>query len=194
MAKLNYPDVIAKDKVFTALANTSLQLARIDLMPLMHQFIELVPEAYLYLLAEKWSVTGWDGWHLAKTPRQQRDLIKSAYKLHALKGTPFAIREVFRVLGLGEVDLIEGLSGQKHDGTIKRRDGTFSRGSRDKWAHYVVQLKRPVTNDQAQQIKQMLKQFAPTRCVLAALDYRAVAFLHNGEIKQRNGQYNRGAA
>lgn len=194
MAKLNYPDVIAKDKVFTALANTSLQLAKIDLMPLVHQFIELVPEAYLYLLAEKWSVTGWDGWHLAKTPRQQRDLIKSAYKLHALKGTPFAIREVFRVLGLDEIDLIEGLSGQRHDGTIQKRNGVFYHGSRDKWAYYVVKLKQVITNNQAEQIKQMLKQFAPARCVLAALDYQAVVFLHNGEMKQRNGQYNRGAA
>ncbi len=110
MSDLTYPDIIVADKKFTAIADVAGRLGIVDITQFLHQFIELVPDEHLHLLAEKWSVTGYDGWSLAKTAEQKRELIKSAYQLHASKGTPWAIRQVMRVLGFGEVDIIEGLS------------------------------------------------------------------------------------
>ena len=192
MANLQYPAIIEIDKKFTALAELGKRLNSLDKSPMMTNFVELMPNDLLVLLAEKWSVTGYDGWLLAESDEAKRNLIKRAVELHRYKGTPWAIREIIRQLGFGEVDLIEGLFDKRHDGSFLR-DGTYYHGDRSKWAHYQVILQQAVTNDQADLLRKTLRTFAPARCVLASLDYRTVALRHNG-IATRNGQYNRGTA
>lgn len=192
MAKLQYPAIIEKDKKFTALADLGKRLNSLDKSQMMTGFTDLVPAGFLELLAEKWSVTGYDGWLLAESEDAKRKLIKRAVELHRYKGTPWAIREIIRQLGFGEVEILEGLFDKRRDGSFVR-DGTYFHGDRSKWAHYRVILKTPITNDQSELLRKTLRVFAPARCVLASLDYRTVALRHNGKAT-RNGQYNRGTA
>ncbi|WP_329505910.1 phage tail protein [Haemophilus parainfluenzae] len=192
MAKLQYPSIIEISPKLTALANLGKRLNRLDKSQIMTSFVDLVPTEFLELLAEKWSVTGYDGWLLAESEDAKRKLIKRAVELHRYKGTPWAMREIIRQLGFGEVEIIEGLYNQNYQGNIQY-NGIFTYHDTRKWAHYVVLLKQPVTQDQADLLRKTLRVFAPARCVLASLDYQQVALRYNG--KQRyDGQFNFGTA
>lgn len=192
MAKLQYPLIIETDPKYRALAELSHGFAEPNLALIMTNLVEITPAEYLDLLAEKWSVTGYDGWLLAESDEAKRNLIARAVDLHRHKGTPWAMREIIRQLGFGEIEIIEGLFDKRHDGAI-RRDGTYYHGDRAKWAHYRVILQNVITNDQAELLRKTLRAFAPARCILASLDYRAASLRHNGKTI-RNGQYNRGTA
>ena len=177
MAKLQYPSIIETSEKFTTLADLGKRLNQLDKSQIMTSFVDLVPVAFLELLAEKWSVTGYDGWLLAESVEAKRKLIK---------------REIIRQLGFGEVEIIEGLFDKRRDGSFIR-DGTYYHGDRLKWAHYRVILQQAITNDQADLLRKTLRVFAPARCVLASLDYRQAALRHNG-LAIRNGRFNRGTA
>ena len=112
--------------------------------------------------------------------------------MHRYKGTPWAIREIVRRLGFGEVQIIEGMGNKRHNGEITR-DGRYAHGHSDRWAHYRIIMANVITNDQAALLRHTLRVFAPARCVLAALDYQAAALRHNGRII-RDGRFNRGTA
>ncbi|CAE6810733.1 hypothetical protein R69658_05389 [Paraburkholderia aspalathi] len=133
-----------------------------------------------------------DGWGLAESEEARRALIKGSLALHRKKGTPWAVREVIRRLGFGEVELVEGRLPRRRDGSITR-NGDYVHGRANAWAEYIVKLQRPVTRDQANKLKVMIERYAPARSLLASLDYTAVPIRHNGTAT-RNGQYNRGSA
>ena len=95
----------------------------------MTTLVELLDDAFIPLLAEKWSVTGYDGEFLAESDGSKRELIKAAIELHRYKGTPWAIREVLRRLGFGEVEIDEGLKARTYDHklvqSVKRQMGVL---------------------------------------------------------------------
>ena len=192
MAKLQYPTIIETSPKLTALADLGKRLNQLDKSQIMTSFVDLVPVEFLELLAEKWSVTGYDGWLLAESIEAKRKLIKRAVELHRYKGTPWAIREIIRRLGFGEVEIIANLFSHYYNGTI-RRNGIYIRGDQRRWAHYRIVLQQAITNDQADLLRKTLRVFAPARCVLAGLDYRQAALRHNGKAG-RNGEFNRGTA
>ncbi|ORC47102.1 phage tail protein I [Burkholderia sp. A27] len=132
-----------------------------------------------------------DGWELAESEDAKRALIKGSLALHRRKGTPWAVREVIRRLGFGEVELVEGRLARRRDGSITR-NGDHVHGRANAWAEYIVKLQQPVTRDQADSLKAVLGRYAPARSLLALLDYTAVPVRHNG-VAMRNGQYNRGS-
>ena len=188
---LTLAPVLAGDTRFRALNQASARIGGIDLQPLLVYLVDMVDASALDLLAEQFSLIG-DSWELAESDEARRNLIRGAVELHRYKGTPWAIREVVRRLGLGEITLIEGLNGRVRDGTI-RRDGLYVHGDINAWAKYRVILEQPITNDQAAQLQTLLAAYAPARCHLASLEYQMVANRHNGAIS-RNGQFNRGSA
>lgn len=188
---LKLPLPLAADLRFQTLGALAGRLNAIDLQPLLVYLVDTVNASALQALAEQFSLVG-DGWELAESDEARRGLIRGAIELHRYKGTPWAIREVIRRLGLGEVTIIEGLADRVRDGTI-RRDGIYVHGDAHAWAKYRVILQQPITNDQAAQLRTLLAAYAPARCHLASLEYQAVANRHNGTIR-RNGQYNRGSA
>jgi phage tail P2-like protein len=147
------------------------------------------PSALLPYLAAEVSV---DGWELAESDDARRALIKAAIPLHQKRGTPWAIREVIRRLGFGEITLVEGRKIRRRDGSTTR-NGDYLHGDPTAWAQYIVKLSRAVTRDQADNIKAVLERYAPQRSMLASLDYRAAPIRHNG-VAKRNSQYNRGSA
>lgn len=192
MAELTYADIIERDQRYKMLADLGLRFNGIDTVKLMPRLVELVAPEHLELLAESRSILGADGYWLAESDQIRRRLIKGAYELHRYKGTPWAVREIVRRLGFGEVQIIEGMGNKHHNGEITR-DGTYSHGHSDRWAHYRIIMNNVITNDQAALLRHTLRAFAPARCILAALDYQASALRHNGRAL-RDGRFNRGTA
>jgi phage tail P2-like protein len=146
------------------------------------------PVAWLPWLA--WALAV-DGWELAESEDVRRALIRGSMALHRRKGTPWAVREVIRRFGFGEVTIIEGRSGRRRDGAILR-NGDQVHGKASAWAEYIVKLGVPIARDQADKLWQAIERYAPARSQLAALDCTAVAIRHNG-VARRDGQYTRGS-
>lgn len=188
MAKLQYADIILNDPIYTALADLGKRLDSVDISQIMTTLVDLLGDEVLPLLAEKWSVTGYDGEILADSDGSKRALIKAAVELHRHKGTPFAIREVLRRLGFGEIEIDEGLKARSYDHSFVAQIPPEHR-----WAYYAIRLARPITNDQAATIRKTLQNFAPARCTLAVLDYKAVPIRYNNKVRY-DGNYNHGSS
>nr|WP_304675250.1 phage tail protein [Neisseria polysaccharea] len=134
-----------------------------------------------------------EGWDFAETDEARRTLIAGFAEIHARKGTPYAIRQLFRILRLGEIQIIERANEFKWDGEALF-DGSRRFGGREgDWAEYRIVLTRPVSIRQATRIRALLAEIAPLRCELTALDYRNHPHRWNGEIRF-NGEYSFGAA
>lgn len=177
LARLTDGETAALD---TAAVNRQLDPARCD-------------PAFLPFLAWQRSIETPEGWELVQTDEARRRLIAAFDEIHAHKGTPHAIRQLFRLLQLGEVQIIERANEFTWNGEVLF-DGSRTFGGReDDWAKYSIVLTRPVSNRQAAQIRALLAEIAPLRCELVALDYRANPLLWNGEISF-DGEYSFGAA
>ncbi|PQK21713.1 phage tail protein, partial [Escherichia coli] len=111
----------------------------------------------------------------------------NAIELHRRKGTPKAIRDVLRSLGFGEIEIDEGLKDR-----IYENSKVVNIPADERWAHYAIRLREPVTNDQAVNIRKVLRNFAPARCLLAVLDYKSVPIRYNSKARY-NGKYNHGS-
>ncbi|KIP16064.1 phage tail protein [Burkholderia ubonensis] len=144
--------------------------------------------ALLPYLAAEVSV---DGWELAESDDARRALVRGAIQLHQRRGTPWAVREVIRRLGFGEVTIVEGRRVRRRDGSAIY-NGDYVHGRETAWAEYIVKLSRPITRDQADNLKAVLERYAPRRSMLASLDYREAPIRYNG-FAHRDGQYNRGS-
>ncbi len=187
MANLTYADVIEREAKYKTLADLSLSMNKLDNSKVMTTLVELIDDDFISLLEEKWSVTGYDGSFLAESDRSKRGLIKVAVELHRYKGTPWSIREVLRRLGFGEIEIDEGLKARTYEHKFVQTIPLS-----DKWAYYAIRLNQPITNDQAQQLRKILRNFAPARCTLAVMDYKSVPLRYNNKFRY-NGSYNHGS-
>jgi hypothetical protein len=193
MNKQALPPPLASDERFALLCELLEEmLDGIDLRPMLVYLVDTVTPDLLPLLAEQFSMLDETVWSLAESDDARRALVKGSVSLHRYKGTPWSLRELCRRLGLGEIQIVERLSGRVRDGSIKR-GGIYVHGDPRAWAKYRVFLQQPITNDQASKLRRALIEHAPARCNLVSLDYQAVANRHNGAI-HRDGQYNRGSA
>ena len=188
MANLQYPVIIAASDKFVALCELSKRLDLTEKRQIMTTLVELLPDDVMPLLAEKWSMTGYDGMFAAVTGQSKSVLISNAVQLHRYKGTPYSIREVLRKLGYGEVEIDEGLVLRDY------RSNQFVAAipPNEKWAYYGIKLSKPITLDQAEEIKKVLRSYAPARCMLGILDYKAAPLLYNHKATY-NGAYNHGS-
>lgn len=188
MASLHYADIIVRDPKYKALADLSKRFNLLDTSQIMTTLVDLLGDECIPLLAEKWSVTGYDGLLVADSENSKRALIKRAIELHQLKGTPWSIREVLRRLGFGEVEIDEGLKNRLYESTY-----VSGIPENERWAHYAIRLSNPITNEQARNIRKVLRNFAPARCSLAVLDYKAAPIRYNNKATY-NGTYNHGSS
>lgn len=134
-----------------------------------------------------------EAWHEAKSTDARRALVLNSIEIHRRKGTPWSIRLLLSSLGFGEIEIIEHIGGLRRNG-LARRNGIYARRPWETtWATYLLVFDRPITNQQAARIRDLLPSVAPARCHLVGLRYAAVAHSHNGAI-QRNGAFNRGTA
>ena len=150
-------------------------------------------EDLLPWLAWENSIDDAEGWVFAESEDAKRALIADYIAKHELKGTPYSIRSLFRDLGLGEIDIIEDVGKIRYDGKVMH-DGTYLHGSTgSNWATYNIIVKdQPITNDQAEFLKQILKGIAPARCELKQIIYTKIAIRHNN-VALYDGTYNYGA-
>jgi len=167
--------------------------AETDVSPLLVYLVETVQETLLVHLAEQFHVMGIEGWNLAETPEQKRRLIKESIAMHRLKGTPAALHALVERLGFGRIQIIEGIGKLHYDGA-HTFNGNMVHGDPNAWPIYrVILLDRALTNDQAALLRQALAEYAPARCLLAALDYQSVPIRYNARAAF-DGQYNHGSA
>lgn len=101
-----YPDVIAQDARLAALADLSARLEALPVDKALTHLVDAVDERLLPHLAYGWHVTDLEGWRLADTPDKRRALLRRAIALHSKKGTPWAVMEALRPLGV-HVNIIE---------------------------------------------------------------------------------------
>ncbi|MEJ0003466.1 MAG: phage tail protein I [Pararobbsia sp.] len=139
---------------------------------------DLCPVGWLPWLA--WALAV-DGWELAESEDARRALIKGSLALHRRKGTPWAVREVIRRLGFGEVELVEGRIARRRDGSITR-NGDYVHGYASAWAEYIVKLSQAITRDQGDKLRATLERYAPARSLLASLDYVAAPVRHDDAV------------
>lgn len=189
-ATMPLPPALASDERFKVLGQIALEAFQIDLSSLLVYLVDNVDASVLPYLAEQFSLIG-DGWELASTETAQRKMIKAAVEIHQHKGTPWAVKQVFVLLGLGDVDIDEGRSGYRRDGTM-RRDGFPMRGERPAhWAEYRVRCHRLLSVHQAALARKLLANIAPARCQLIEIDFSSAALIRNG-FARRDGSYTRG--
>lgn len=150
------------------------------------------PRDFLPFLAWMLSISDEEGWTFAESEDAKRNLIRRSAEIHKKKGTVWAIREVFRMLRLGEVEIVENIGRLRHDGTFKRNGQMLHGGDPETvWATYIVRLFVPITIEQAETIKRILMGVAPARSELVHLDYMQAFLRHDGK-KFHNGKYTRG--
>lgn len=143
-------------------------------------------------LAWENSIGDAEGWRFAENEQQRRRLIEDYILKHALKGTPAVIRQLFRDMQLGEIDIVERVQSAKWDGLASFNGDYYFSGEQGDWAWYGIKIYRPITNEQADILRAMLAELAPARCRLIYLSYRDTPLYWDGEINF-NGSYNYGA-
>lgn len=150
---------------------------------------ETCPEAFLPYLAWAFSVDTWD----ANWPTTfKRQVIAESLSVHRIKGTPASIKRALAALGLGDATLAEGFDAPRHDGAISY-DGGEDYGTPAHWATYRVFMTRPISNEQADQVRALLAELQPARCKLTELNYLEAAQLYDG-AQTFGGAYNHGVA
>ena len=176
------------ESIENPIQQTELDFSNVDI----YSQIDTADEPLLSTIAWHFSLTHEWMWKLAESITAKRELLKIAIKLHQKKGTRWAIRNLIRALGLGEVDIVEGQGIRFRDGTYRRNGIKLHNFGSNNWACYRIVFHKALTNDLAELLKKAIPEYAPERCQLISLDYREAAMRHNGQITQRNGQYNRG--
>lgn len=119
-------------------------------------------EPMLTTLAWQTSMLNEPAWNLAADDWTKIQLLKGALELHRYKGTPWAIREVMRLLGYGEVGIIEGIGGLYYDGTGKH-NGIYVYGQENAWAIYTVILSEEISAEEERALRAVLALIAPAR-------------------------------
>lgn len=179
MGKLIYADIIRQDVKFTTLADLANRLDTLDKSKIMTSLIDLLDEKYIELVAEKWSVTGYDGYLLADDIKSKRTLISSAVELHKYKGTPWAVKQICAKLGLGAIGIEENLC--------------IKNDRENEWAYYRILLNGVMTLAEGRTARKYIQAFAPARSEIEGLDYTAHAHLYNDTITY-DGTWGHGAA
>ena len=89
-----------KDNNTEALNELIQKLHELDLTKLLIYMIDTVDESALLYLAQQFHVMGSEGWNLAQSETEKRNLIKSAIEAHRYKGTKFSLKKVLESLNL----------------------------------------------------------------------------------------------
>jgi phage tail P2-like protein len=186
------PAPLAADPSLQAIEALAARLSDLDVSAVLTNLVDHVDASALPHLAWQFSLFDEPAWSLAESDDQRRALIKGSIELHRRKGTPWAVRQMIRLLGFGAVEITEGVGHWYLDGTVVL-DGLHTLGSEADWSKYIVRLFQPITNNQATLLRSALADVAPARCILHALDFHAAAFRLDGTV-HLDGSFNLGIA
>lgn len=161
-----------------------------DLIPIANLMNpDTCPADLLMHLAWSLSVDVWDGaWSIGT----QRDVIKQSLPIHLINGTLRAAKDALASAGYGDAEVIERYGWEVYDGS-DTHDGSASYALPDHWAEYRIRLSRPITIEQAAQVREILETVAPARSHLKALDFTEALNIHNARITH-DGQFTHGVA
>lgn len=140
------------------------ELNRIKKSDSLAYMFDTVDARFLDILAEQFDMLGYNGWFLAETEQQKRDLLKSASSIKSYLGTPYAIKQAARALGIkGEILINEGI-GFQYNGTFKY-NGTMRYGA-GQWALFTVGFDgdlNPGVSGRLEDFKRMIEVIKPAR-------------------------------
>lgn len=135
---------------------------------------------------------GVDEWAPDWSEDAKRSTIRSAVNIQRRKGSVWSIKRAIAAAGYGDSQLIEGNSSHFYSGADKY-SGLSTYGDPTEWARYRFVLSRPISNEQADQVRRLLEATAPARCHLIELIFTEAANLYNSAIKY-DGAFNHGVA
>jgi phage tail P2-like protein len=133
-----------------------------------------------------------DEWSADWPDEYKRRSIAESIEIHRRKGTKSSIQRVIENAGYGDSTIVEGVYGATHNGTFTH-NGFITYGDETEWAKYRLVLTRPMTNQQAEQVRRILSYTAPARCKLEEIIYTAANNTYNGAITY-DGTFNHGTA
>lgn len=133
-----------------------------------------------------------DNWNSDWSETTKREVLRQSVDVHRRKGTVGAVKKALKTSGFGDATLVERFGWQVYDGSIPR-DGSRQRFPGDHWAEYRVILTRPITIEQAEEVREILRDIAPARAHLKGLDFTEANNIYNGRLV-RDGTSTRGVA
>lgn len=145
------------------------------------------PANLLPWLAWAHSIDVWDSNWSEET---KREAINQSFEVHKQKGTLASIKWALSAAGYGDAEVIERYGWEFYNGAATH-DGSASHDEPDHWAEYRVRLARPITIEQADQVRAILATVAPARCHLKALDFTQAFNAYTARINH-DGQFTHG--
>ena len=133
-----------------------------------------------------------DDWNPGWSEDAKRHAIAASISVHRQKGTIGAVRRALAAAGFGDAQVIERYGWEFYNGTVTH-DGSIAHAEPDHWAEYRVILTRPITIEQAAQVRDILETVAPGRSRLKALDFTEALNTYNARITH-DGQFTHGVA
>lgn len=120
-----------------------------------------------------------DSWDSDLTEEQQRQIVRSAWAVHSIKGTPQAVKKQLENMGYGQATIIE-YKRNMHDGR-HTRNASITHGTKD-WAVFDVVLNSTVEPD-SQRITKITKAINAVKPVRSCLSRLSVnQYYHNGQL------------
>lgn len=147
------------------------QLATLPVEAVLVTLTDLVPVEALDLLISQWGLSGRGVDLSALTNDNKRILLRQAARLNATRGTIYALRFMFSVFGMPDIEVIEAAQlniERYYDGTWYY-SGVLPYGFEWHWAQYVIKIyvdSSTVTITEAllAAMEFVLFEYAPTRC------------------------------
>lgn len=137
------------------------ELERIDPAKHLVYLFDTVDASLLDLLAEQFDMLGFNGWILADTDAQKRELLKSSFYLHSIKGTPGGIEEVVTRLGF--------------EGIIINENTGAPEGAENPWSYftvtYVLPKDRAILANTSNQLVGLINKYKGAGDILADFNF-----------------------
>ena len=171
------PPPLSGDESFRALA--SLLNDWLALNPDLVRTLDHIEDAdalQLQHFAEWFSLSDEPAWSRAASIEARRSLVAGAVMLHRLKGTPWAVKRVLELIGMGPgTRVIEGGVQRVYDGTVAADGSRLYSGAA--WAEYSIEADlgedAGLDAGTGALIREVLAGIAPARCHLVDVTYRA---------------------
>lgn len=137
MAETLLPSSISAEHIKVFEQIVSERLAAIPMQKVFIYIIDTVDAQALPYLARQFNVLGNRGWRWADTEQKQRDLLKRAVAMQRKEGTPFAVKESLKIIGIENAEILHPIPGNIHDGSWSY-NGTITYGGAYHWACFKV--------------------------------------------------------
>jgi len=142
--------------------------------------LDTASEDLLRQLAWGFHIMGLEGWDLAVSEAEQRELVRRALQLHRYRGTPWSIRFGLDAINLGDLDIVEArtAAAQLDEAGIFAAKGPAELAADwfDHWAEYglIIRPDLGVALDRQRQdlVRAMCELHAPARSQLVRVIYQ----------------------